>query len=180
MTRRPADLLAWPLAVRLREHLTVELTTAVAGRPALVAVMPGRDVALDDCCAGQAWVRVIRIYRSSSDEFPQPSTVPHDADRCTPGGIWAVEYGVGVVRCVPGLDGRGRPPTATDFERCAAVMLDDAAHVRSAVLCGLVADVESVVIGDWLPVGPDGGCAGGELSVTVAVDGCGCDHPDSG
>jgi len=170
----PADAVAWPLAVRLRACVETGLAGALAGPPGTCCVVPGRDVALDDCCAGQAWVRILRVYGSSMESFPDAARQPHDTDRCT-GGRWAVEFGAGVVRCVPGLDGRGQPPTGAELEASAGQVADDASRIRRAVLCCFAdGSDEGLWVGDWLPVGPEGGCVGGELSVVVGVDGCEC------
>jgi len=169
----PADPVAWPVAVALRAAVADELAAALGGTPATTAVVPGRDVAIDDCCNGQAWVRIVRVFPTRPGEFPQGRTTPI-GDGCDPGVYWAVELGVGTARCAPSQDDFGNPPPAEDLERSAMVLADDAGRIRRAVLSRLpeVETVEEVFVGEQTSVGPSGGCVGQELLVTVMTTVC--------
>ncbi|MEU1757320.1 hypothetical protein ABZ436_32385 [Micromonospora matsumotoense] len=153
----PQDDVAWPVAVKLRELIGGALDGALGGTPAVVAVVPGRDVAIDSCCEGQAWVRVVRTYPVLPEEFPGGRGTPLD-DGADPGAFWAVELGAGTVRCAPSPD--------------------DAGRIRRTVLCGLqnLSAVESVWIGEQSSVGPSGGCVGQEVLVAVMTNVCVCEE----
>lgn len=169
----PADRVAWPVAVALRSMVRAALRTAIGGAPASCAVVPGRDVAIDDCCAGQAWVRIVRVYPSLPGEFPNPRSSPV-GDRCDDGVFWAVELGAGSARCAPAADDYGRPPGDDELENAARVLADDAGRIRVAVLHDFtrVDLVDEVVVGEQTSVGPSGGCVGQELVVTVLTTEC--------
>ena len=66
-------------------------------------VAPGSEVAWDDCCDGQLWVRILRVFPSTS--FPSKTTA---FDPC--GSALAAQIGVGILRCQTGLDSEGRHP----------------------------------------------------------------------
>jgi hypothetical protein len=171
-----ADEVAWPVAVAVRNLIGGELAGAVGGPPATVAVVPGRDVAIDDCCAGLAWVRIVRVFPSDPGEFPNARTAAVTADGCLGGLYWAVELGVGSARCAPTEDDAGVPPTGAELEASAFALADDAGRIRRAVLCGLpgLEEVDEVAIGEQTNVGPSGGCVGQELLVTVLTRACVC------
>ncbi|SCG15529.1 hypothetical protein GA0070610_1763 [Micromonospora echinofusca] len=173
----PADDVAWPVAVRLRELIGAALADALGGAPAVCAVVPGRDVAIDSCCEGQAWVRIVRTYPVLAGEFPNGRGTPLD-DGADPGAFWAVELGAGTARCAPTPDDQGFPPTAAELERSAAELADDAGRIRRAVLCELrkVPAVDEVWIGEQSSVGPSGGCVGQEVLVAVQTNVCVCEE----
>lgn len=168
-----ADAVAWPVAVALRAAIRGRLEVAIGGAPASCAVVPGRDVAIDDCCAGQAWVRIVRVYPTLPGEFPNPRSSPV-GDGCDDGVFWAVELGAGSARCAPSADDYGRPPGDGELEDAARVLADDAGRIRRTVLEDLprLALVDEVFVGEQAAVGPSGGCVGQELVVTVLTTVC--------
>lgn len=169
----PADLVAWPIATTLRTLIRIALNAGLGKRPASCCVIPGRDVAIDDCCAGQAWVRIVRVYPTLPGDFPNPrSTVLGDA--CDDGGWWGIELGAGTARCAPTQDDHGHAPTDATQEHAAAVLADDAARIRHTILHNLpdATGVEGVVLGEQSHVGPSGGCVGQETLVTVLTQYC--------
>jgi len=173
----PVDDVAWPVAVKLRELVGGALDGALGGTPAVVSVVPGRDVAIDSCCEGQAWVRIVRTYPVDPGEFPngRGSALDEGAD---PGVFWAVELGAGSARCAPTIDDAGNPPTAAQLERSAAELADDAGRIRRTVLCEMqkLPAVEAVWIGEQSSVGPSGGCVGQEVLVAVMTNICVCEE----
>lgn len=173
----PQDDVAWPVAVKLRELIGGALDGALGGTPAVVAVVPGRDVAIDSCCEGQAWVRIVRTYPVLPEEFPGGRGTPLD-EGADPGAFWAVELGAGTARCAPSPDDAGNPPTAGQLESSAAELADDAGRIRRTVLCELkkLQQVESVWIGEQSSVGPSGGCVGQEVLVAVMTNVCVCEE----
>lgn len=171
----PVDEVAWPVATELRRLVGDALAAALGGKPEVCAVVPGRDVAIDDCCAGLAWVRIVRTFPSEPGEFPNPRQTAL-TDGCDPGLFWAVELGVGTARCAPTLDDAGNAPTAAQLEDSARVLADDAGRIRRTLLCDLpaVPSVEELAIGEQSNVGPQGGCVGQEVLVTVLTNVCVC------
>lgn len=178
------DRIRWPVMVLAEaclcaawEDLAEEL------QPALCGILPGRDVAADDCCGGQAWVRHARTFRSSVDEFPNPqaSQTGHCDDE-----FWAIELGIGVLRCHSFPSAEDGSVTAADWAalRTDALQLsDDEARVRAAVACCLQEKLDQLAkeqgevllqIGETLTVGPEGGCVGFEMIVTIGVSVCPC------
>jgi hypothetical protein len=125
----PVDAVAWPLAAALRDLIRTALREAIGTPPASFAVIPGRDVAIDDCCAGQAWVRIVRVYPTTPGEFPNTRTTPL-GEGCDDGTWWAVELGAGTARCAPCQDDAGRAPSDTDQEHggCSPTSRPDPPH----------------------------------------------------
>ena len=138
---------------------------------ARVFLAPGLEVAWDACCDGQLWVRVVGVA-DGSDRVP---VVPRLADgsSCAP-PAWVVTLGVGVLRCTPVVDDRGRAPSADALTGSAGQVLEDMAAVAGAVVC--CSGLSGVGGMLWTPLGPEGGCAGGEWTFDVVLRGCGCDE----
>jgi hypothetical protein len=154
-------------------------------RPGRCEIVPGNEVAADDCCDGQAWVRWIRTYRSSLDVFP---TEPEQ--QLSPGQagcddlFWAVDMGVGVLRCAPSVTVVGssyEPPSPEDQTDASLALFDDVARVRSAIMCCVADALEargwgetSLHVGSTVSQGPAGQCVGFEMSVVIGVFACPC------
>lgn len=130
-----------------------------------VGVVAG-EVAWDDCCDcgkgdGQLWVRVATW--TPDPEFPDPRP-----DGCAQPSLLTI--GVGSLRCVPGIDEAGHPPSAADEARAAARTYSDAQLIFDGVMC---CGVERNWAG-WAPLGYDGGCGGGEHIFTIPFYPCRC------
>lgn len=74
-----------------------------------------------------------------------------------------------IVRCVPGLDASGKPPSCAKLQPAAAIMVADAFVLRNAITCCLsdmqdAGTIDKFVVGRANYVGPEGNCAGVELS----------------
>lgn len=169
-----ADTTALPLAESLLACLCGELDDTVGGPVCTCCLSPGPEPA--DCCPcdggdGKAWVRVIRIFATGA-RFALPAL---DPSACKTGAL-AVELELGVYRCVSTIDDEGNSPTCDQRNADAAKILDDAAAMRRAVKCCFPATDEGthrqVIIGDWRSLGPEGGCAGGALTVTIEAADC--------
>ncbi len=142
--------------------------------PANVSLRVGTTVALllsqtrDECCEGVGWVRVAAIY--PSENFPIP-----DATWSSCGPLqWAAVLEMGVARCAPTPEADDMP-SPDQWNTLAEAVLADAAAMRRAVCC--FADVETDrmhLAGLWQPLPVEGGCVGGTMQLTVAVDNCDC------
>lgn len=80
------------------------------------------------CCPGLAYVRFGSGFPSSN--FPTPDT---DASKCAPTG-WAVEYSLGIVRCIPGMASTAGPD-ATDWLTAFTHDTNDFEAMREALCC---------------------------------------------
>lgn len=145
------------------------------GRPAaLVHLVPGLQVAWDNCCEGegQLWVRVLQVYPTGGPAAPFPQ---QDVGQSCGVAHLAAVLGVGVVRCVHTLDDQGDPPTGQEMTGDALGMTADMAILLGAIECCFIADRRPTPrVGVWTPQGAQGGCGGGEWQLTVGVSACGC------
>lgn len=141
-------------------------------------IAPGNPPAWDFCCDcgrgdGQAWVQVANVF--PTDNFPAQQT---GAMRCPPSGL-GVTFNVGVLRCAAVVDDNGRPPSSARLIADAKKVHRDRAIVSEAIRCCFLADADpgTYVIGEWTPLGPQGGCVGGQTGLTLAVNACRCPEP---
>lgn len=175
----PLDEL-WGQLVALLECL--EGTLDANDAPAIRAfIAPGGSPAWDVCCVedgaeGQAWIQVVEV--APTDAFPTPQTGVMRCDF----GEWSVTVNVGVLRCASTVDDNGSPPDADTLTEEAWKVQRDRVLIDSAIRCCFLGgddpDIEAFVIGSWTPLGPGGGCVGGQqqLQFTSRRCGCGTDH----
>lgn len=126
---------------------------------------PGAQVAWDNCCeeggvGGQLWVRLVNIVPG----WPQRDA----AQKCAP-RLYTATFGVGVIRCAHTLDDQGNPPTAAEMTGDATKINDDMEDMLSGIMSNLEYQYN---LGAYEPLGPDGGCAGGEWTVSVRLQPC--------
>lgn len=116
----------------------------------------------DLCCEGLAYVKINRVYPSSTfpneDEAWQP---------CSP-LAWAADLEMGILRCSP-TGAVDRMVTDAEWTETAALVHEDAAVIRNAAATfGTRLDAGTEwVPRSWLPVGPLGACTGGAQIITV-------------
>jgi hypothetical protein len=127
-------------------------------------VVPGQDVALDyagDCddACGQAWVRLATAYPSVS--VGQPSQIPNN---CTVG--IGVEIELGIVRCLDVGDGQ-TPPDPVELTAAGVLQVADMMAMWRAVAC--CRQSKDFIIGQYAPIGPQGGLVGGTLPLGILV-----------
>jgi hypothetical protein len=138
-------------------------------------LVPGSQIAWDDCQCGQLAAAITRTYPSTA--FPAEDTSGWDQG-CGP-QILAADITISVTRCVPIPDGNGKAPSCAALLVAAQVADTDAAAVRRAVACHL-ADLEEAGtilayrIGSQPNIGPEGMCAGSELYLTIGIPYCAC------
>ena len=132
------------LAAAVEEHLST--------KPGRTIVAPGSTVAWDDCCAGQLWARVITVvplYKGTMNGVQCPTG-------------YDFTLGVGVIRCVATVDDRGRAPSAQQITRDGTAGQRDMREIADVLQSYRPVDALAGRLGTWTPLGPDGGCAGGE------------------
>ena len=159
--------IAFELAAEALREVTKNLALTRGGAPAKTLVGHG-EVAWDECCAGFAYVRLVRL-------FPADGVVDAaDQRRCRTG--LAADMELAVLRCAPmpteTLDAIA-PPTAEEQTLAARVVAEDGIAMMATLgaLAAAWADVRylDVVLGSWTPLGPTGGCMGGVVPFTVEL-----------
>lgn len=124
----------------------------------------------DECCAGQAYVRIVGFYMTGGDTtpFPSPSTDAPISPCDIP--AWGLQLEMGVFRCVR----TDRSLTCTEWTVAAARQMADAKAMRAALCCFQdLHDASTVAVGTWSPSGVSGGCLGSTWPVSVEVLNCG-------
>ena len=168
----------WPLLDAVRLCLCANLANTLAGPPGRCCMTPGSAVVLDDCCKGTAWVRLDRIGETSiSGRLIPPPMESWGDGRCSDQQVQIV-LGIGVMRCAATTDEQGVPPSCEVLESETQAMASDIdALYRTASCClddAASFGVYSVDPAMFTPLGPAGGCVGGELMVGYTVDLCPC------
>jgi hypothetical protein len=160
------------VAQLLLDGITAHLTPT----PGRVCVVPGA-IAWDSCdCDGMAAATIARQFLTSS--FPAEASAligsPCDA------ADLAADIIVQIVRCAPGPDDDGNPPTCAQLDTAAVQVAGDLWTSRLAAYCTLrelrrARQLEAFRLTGQTVLGPEGGCVASQLGVTVAlVGGCGC------
>ena len=155
--------------------------TAAGGRYDRACPVPGA-IAVDACECGLLAVSVTRTYLTS--DFPTEQGAGGAAGAAPAGpcaaAFLAADLTVQAMRCAPGPDSQGEPPSCPALAAAAREVTSDAWHVRRAVTCRLqdLLDGGQLIdyqVGAQSFMGPEGGCVGSALAVTVAVDNpCDC------
>jgi hypothetical protein len=144
----------------LRDCLCAEIT--LSGRDVCAcSILPGPQTVADYSGDGQAWVRLVTAYPSTT--FPAPDNV----GTCASPVAWVLE--VGIARCAPVPDAAGSPPSIEDLEAVTEAQIADMDLIRRAIHCCLndaVNDAYEYVLGQYAPVG-SGDVLGGQWLVTV-------------
>ena len=142
--------------------------------PAYIMLRPGAEVTpllskvKDECCQGLAWVRIAGAELA-------PSIDPVTGQKCfAQGRRYTLE--MGVVRCAP-TPGASAIPTEDQWAEL-FFQLDSDLDAMEAALCCLRPYVYEQtdnypLAGDYTPIGQDGNCIGGTLTLTLEAD-CGC------
>lgn len=176
MTSALADPL-WPFLVTLTSALD-EVLEEYGAATCRTFIAPGASAPWDVCCScsreheGQAWVAVQRYAPAGT--FPSEALLPL---RCGP-DQYVASIDVGVLRCASTVDDAGNVPTVDQWTEEALKVSRDRTLVQYALLCRFAEEADlypgGIALGGWVPLGPQGGCVGGQTSVSVAVGGCRC------
>lgn len=141
---------------------------ALAPRPSrVVHVNPGGEVPWDECCAGQLAGRII-------------TKIPRVGDQRSAAGLpcgvlyWDVTLALSIIRCIHVVieDGpqQAKIPTTAEMDADGMQMLADLAVLEEVILC----HPRTTAMQSWVPLGAQGGCAGGEWVFVARVPGCPC------
>jgi hypothetical protein len=154
----------------LTGHVRVALAGTDAGAPARVCDVPGL-LAWDGCDCGLLAVTVDRLYPAAV--FPTEAVAGSLTGPCPP-PYEVADLTVTVLRCAPGPDRRGNPPSCTALDAAALTWFRDLDAVRGAVAAALIGLRETDVVADFtlrdtVPAGPDGGCVGLDTHLSVGM-----------
>lgn len=154
----------WEQAKALAICLCAEVTDDEGESLCFCGVMAGDQAydfaGLGECGSGkcgQAWVRVVSVYPSTA--LGEANT---EARNCDVG--MGADIEVGILRCWP-IEDEGEPVEPAVMFEVAEQQLIDEASLRSAVQCCDALD--AYILGQWNPVGPEGGLIGGTYTVYV-------------
>lgn len=169
----PPDL-ATPKALELLSCLEEALSTYEA-EVCRSFLAPGGPPAWDFCCDcgrgdGQAWVQIASL--GPTQAFPATfqagmRTLPQE---------FVLEMNIGILRCAAVLDDQGRPPSSNRLTQDALKVQRDRAIVAEAIRCCFLEDADpgTFTVGSWTPLGPQGGCVGGQTNIRIAAPACRC------
>jgi hypothetical protein len=171
----PAAIYVWAEAIL--EVASYALTFSDAPAPAhKVIYNGGLEVAFDNCREGQLWVAYGRIYpsdwsRTLFGDFPSPTYQP---SRDCP-TAWALDYEVGIVRCSPQMDTKGKPPSDEAIQASAKLMMTEQYLLMRAMREVIEqAERQSIrgVLTEGVPAGDEGECVGSIARLTVEIGRC--------
>lgn len=156
-------------AEALATCLCAQIETDALPPTCFCGVVPGAAATQDymgDCSdeepCGMAWVRIVNIY---------PSTITGQQDitprNCGKGLGFDVE--IGMMRCMSVGDESGGPPTDAEVLDASQTQLNEAMTMRRAVECCTATNEMSVILGQYLPMGPLGGVVGGAWTLHVGI-----------
>ncbi len=145
----------------LREYVEAVLASYPEGeKPSrVVYAQPGAEVAWDDACDGQLAARIVTIDLVN----PQGNA----SGLLCGGAYWNVRIGLSMVRCIAVVSDRGVAPSAETITEDGLATFRDAAIIQQVV--AHLGKTAAQPAPQWLPLGPEGGYAGGEWLFTVRV-----------
>lgn len=154
------------------------LTATTCGAPKRVTYSPGLEQAWDLCDCGQLALSVNRRYRTRSFPTDGSDQLRGSCDEILVG----IDCSLSIVRCVPGPDRNGAPPTPTQQATAFTCQEEDAYVVWNTTWCYLErlrdtppALVTEFIINDQPSLGPSGACAGSQLNFKFGLYvPCGC------
>lgn len=175
MMERRIDELLIGLASCLCSTLRAAASEGHSQEPCFCGVLPGAAVAQDYCdgglCedkGGMAWTRLVSV-QARQEQGPGGESGTLAPNQCVT--VYDVTVEIGVLRSAPMPDEEGEPPSVS--EQLAASMLQNSdMGVMLSVIgcCDEVPDsLGDPVIGEYVPVGPEGGCVGGAWSATWSL-----------
>lgn len=167
---------AFDIAEHLRDCITPKLATTTRGLPNRVCIHTG-EIAWDDCECGQLVVSFIRSFETAVFPTPWDGTGNSGALKCG-ASVYAFEYQVSMLRCAAGAD--GETPDCSELNQSARGTIEDAWAVMAGLSCckcnGLQRDpdtgiqpFQNFLIGEQIMDGPEGGCQGSLVTVTVGI-----------
>lgn len=142
------------------EALTLESECPCPCRVCVVAGTP----AWDDCCEGQLTATIDRVF--FHENFPNPV---RDAQIC--GTFLAADMTIQLLRCAPVVHDDGSAPSCPELSESARKIYQEMYISMRALVCCLAEARRhrKYVINDARVVGPEGGCVGFEIKLTIEM-----------
>lgn len=177
------DAVITPVAAALLGCLATQ-TDLLPNAPKNKGLRPGAQAPIgisahgrDECCEGLAWVRLMKVGHSSTQNWPSPDVIPQGLCGTK---LLALQFELGIVRCSP------TPPaqkivTSEQWNVVSEATYLDYIAMERAICCylGRFKVPPLSLVGDWTPLGVDGNCVGGTLEVTIAAKPCTCQDLES-
>ncbi len=160
----------YTVAETLRGAMHTALSATSGGPPARSCVVPGA-IAWDECDCGLLALSVARVF--FTDNFPS-ERVDLAGGQCA-GSFEAAEIVIQIVRCAPNPEGQELAPTCAALDAVARQTAEDVRELMrtsASTLCAMKAnqDIVEYIVGVAEAQGPEGGCVGWELRVTVGLE----------
>jgi hypothetical protein len=159
----------WDAVEALATCLCSEILNPDNGVPdvCFCGVVPGDAAVVQyagDCSekCGMAWVRLGSVYPASS-----VGVLDQSPGNCTASIGYDVE--LGIVRCMSVGDEQGNLPPPEELLAAAELQAKDALVLWRAVYCCDVVEPKTVIVGNYVPLGPDGGLVGGIITVQAVL-----------
>jgi hypothetical protein len=163
-------LAAFAIVTGVGECVVAELADTEGGVPDRVCLIVPGEIAWDTCDCGQFAQTIVSV--GPTDQFPTPST----GDIIAPcaSKLLVASVTLSLTRCVPGIQRNNEPPTCAQLLEAARILEDDRSAVRRAVFCCLkeflrAYRIFNMTLGTGVSVGPQGGCAGVELTYQFSI-----------
>lgn len=154
----------WDIAVALKEAVIDGYAAAGISLPARRYIADGL-VAMDNC--EQFAVQLVRDYEGLPGLEDQTALQP----ACL--FTRAAEFDLWIIHCAPKMDKQGKAPSVADIEASAHTVLIDAALLPrvlyNAYVDGMLNSCDSLMLGQLLGYGPEGGVVGIHMRVDVQV-----------
>lgn len=134
-----------------------------------VTAFPGTAVPVDyvggDTCGSMAWVR--HVTSSPTVRFPNADVT---VDNCAYSLAHIIEMGIIRPAPIPESDGSTIDlPDDIEHFNSAMELADDMVLMKEAI-ARAAKSIDFVILGSYVPVGPEGGAVGGTWSLTVGDD----------
>lgn len=122
-------------------------------------VMAGADLSTEWAEGGQAWVRLVSAFPSTT--FPEPNV---DATPCAVSIAYQIE--MGVIRCMPAVNALTGKADDGYMLNVVRQQMSDMEAMKKAILCCLDDDFP-LVLSEYTPWGPQGNAYGGIWTFAV-------------
>lgn len=150
-------------------------------RPKHIGLRPGAQAPIgistrrDECCEGLAWVRLTGVVPSSTNNWPSADVTPQGGCGTL---ILALNFEIGIVRCAPTPDASKMVSDEAWNALSEKAYLDYITMTR-AICCFQDGYRYLTLVGGYTPLGVDGNCYGGTITLSVAAPPCNCENLES-
>jgi hypothetical protein len=158
-----SDTTIWPAMVALSACVCEVLEErGLLPDDCFCGILPGSQVSYD-YPNGMAWVRLTNAFPSNN--FPVQETTLRGS--CT--APLAAELEIGMLHCAPMMSSTGIVPGVADQYEATRLQIATMAALRTAITC--CTDDFLLILGEYNPIGPEGGLVGGSWQVWIEQEG---------